>query len=229
MRYSVSDTAEHGDYTGGPRIVTAETKAEMKKMLDEIRSGQVREGLDRGERDRPHVVRSSGGARSAPHRIEKVGAELRALMPFLKPVTITGRGDGRRRRPAEWLRPPHRSPTRATHARESRRLSTLLEVSQALSGTLNLRSALHRVLEILAKHHGTVRSLVDAAARERRAARRGLGRPRRAVARGPLPRRRGHHRQGRREQPADRRAARQQGADVPQPRVASGRSCRKRS
>jgi Nif-specific regulatory protein len=48
----------------------------------------------------------------------------------------------------------------ATHARESRRLSTLLEVSQALSGTLNLRSALHRVLEILAKHHGTVRSMV---------------------------------------------------------------------
>src|SRR3954467_4327578 len=44
--------------------------------------------------------------------------------------------------------------------RESRRLSTLLEVSQALSGTLNLRSALHRVLEILAKHHGTVRSLI---------------------------------------------------------------------
>src|SRR5215203_3205783 len=48
----------------------------------------------------------------------------------------------------------------AMEARESRRLSTLLEVSQALSGTLNLRSALHRVLEILAKHHGTVRSMV---------------------------------------------------------------------
>src|SRR3954452_16516554 len=48
----------------------------------------------------------------------------------------------------------------AVHARESRRLSTLLEVSQALSGTLNLRSALHRVLEVLAKHHGIVRSLV---------------------------------------------------------------------
>ena len=44
--------------------------------------------------------------------------------------------------------------------RESRRLSTLLEISQALSGTLNMRSALHRVLEILAKHHGTVRSMV---------------------------------------------------------------------
>jgi Nif-specific regulatory protein len=48
----------------------------------------------------------------------------------------------------------------AGHARESRRLSTLLEVSQALSGTLNLRSSLHRALEILAKYHGTVRSMV---------------------------------------------------------------------
>ncbi|MGE3510888.1 MAG: sigma 54-interacting transcriptional regulator [Vicinamibacterales bacterium] len=48
----------------------------------------------------------------------------------------------------------------AVEARESRRLSTLLEVSQALSGTLNLRSALHKVLEILAKHHGYVRSLI---------------------------------------------------------------------
>ncbi len=47
-----------------------------------------------------------------------------------------------------------------SHARESQRLSTLLEVSQALSGTLNLKSALHRALEILAKHHGTVRGLV---------------------------------------------------------------------
>src|SRR5258705_9191700 len=48
----------------------------------------------------------------------------------------------------------------ADQARESRRLSTLLEISQALSGTLNLRAALHRALEILAKHHGTERSLV---------------------------------------------------------------------
>jgi Nif-specific regulatory protein len=54
-------------------------------------------------------------------------------------------------------RPPNEA---AVHARESRRLSTLLEVSQALSGTLNLRSSLHRVLEILAKYHGTVRSMV---------------------------------------------------------------------
>ena len=50
--------------------------------------------------------------------------------------------------------------TAATQGREARRLSTLLEVSQALSGTLNLKAALHRVLEILARHHGAVRSLV---------------------------------------------------------------------
>ena len=48
----------------------------------------------------------------------------------------------------------------SSDARESRRLSTLLEVSQALSGTLNQRSALHKVLEILTKHHGYIRSLV---------------------------------------------------------------------
>ena len=46
-------------------------------------------------------------------------------------------------------------------AREARRLSTLLEVSQALSGTLNLKASLHRVLEILARHHGAVRGIVS--------------------------------------------------------------------
>src|SRR6202035_5406461 len=50
--------------------------------------------------------------------------------------------------------------TNGSDTRETRRLATLLDVSQALSGTLNMRSALHRVLEILAKHHGTVRSMV---------------------------------------------------------------------
>src|ERR1700687_4680320 len=50
--------------------------------------------------------------------------------------------------------------TAASQAREARRLSSLLEVSQALAGTLNLKSALHRVLEVLAKHHGAVRSMV---------------------------------------------------------------------
>ncbi|MQA30480.1 MAG: ketol-acid reductoisomerase [Luteitalea sp.] len=88
MRYSVSDTAEHGDYTGGPRIVTAQTKIEMKKMLDEIRAGQYAAGW---------IAENAAGRKwfegrrreERAHQIEKVGAELRSLMPFLKPVTIT--------------------------------------------------------------------------------------------------------------------------------------------
>jgi ketol-acid reductoisomerase len=88
MRYSVSDTAEHGDYTGGPRIVTAETKAEMKKMLEEIRSGKYAEGwIQENASGRKWFDAQRRHERSL--RIEKVGAELRALMPFLRPVTIT--------------------------------------------------------------------------------------------------------------------------------------------
>jgi ketol-acid reductoisomerase len=88
MRYSVSDTAEHGDYTGGPRIVTAETRKEMKKMLDEIRSGQyARNWIEENATGRQWFESTRRAERAS--RIEKVGAELRALMPFLKPVTIT--------------------------------------------------------------------------------------------------------------------------------------------
>ena len=88
MRYSVSDTAEHGDYTGGPRIVTAETKAEMRKMLEEIRSGKYAEGwIQENATGRKWFDAQRRAERS--QRIEKVGAELRALMPFLRPVTIT--------------------------------------------------------------------------------------------------------------------------------------------
>jgi ketol-acid reductoisomerase len=88
MRYSVSDTAEHGDYTGGPRIVTAETRAEMKKMLEEIRSGKYAQGwIQENANGRPWFNAQRHHERS--QRIEKVGAELRALMPFLRPVTIT--------------------------------------------------------------------------------------------------------------------------------------------
>ena len=88
MRYSVSDTAEHGDYTGGPRIVTAETKARNEEDARRDPQRPVREGLDRGERDRAASGSRRSAARSARTAIEKVGAELRALMPFLKPVTI---------------------------------------------------------------------------------------------------------------------------------------------
>jgi ketol-acid reductoisomerase len=88
MRYSVSDTAEHGDYTGGPRIVTAETRREMKKMLDEIRSGQyARNWIEENATGRQWFESTRRAERAS--RIEKVGAELRSLMPFLKPVTIT--------------------------------------------------------------------------------------------------------------------------------------------
>jgi ketol-acid reductoisomerase len=87
MRYSVSDTAEHGDYTGGPRVVTFETRKEMKKILDEIRNGTyARNWIQENEKGRPWFE----GKRAAEqeHLIERVGAELRAMMPFLDPVTV---------------------------------------------------------------------------------------------------------------------------------------------
>src|SRR5690349_7808382 len=73
MRYSISDTAEHGDYTGGPRLVTADTKKEMKKMLDEIRSGQYARGwIQENETGRPwfNAVR----AKERTQVLERVGA-----------------------------------------------------------------------------------------------------------------------------------------------------------
>jgi ketol-acid reductoisomerase len=88
MRYSVSDTAEHGDYTGGPRIVTEETRKEMKQMLEDIRSGKYARGwIDENASGRKWFDAQRRTERAL--RIEKVGAELRALMPFLRPVTIT--------------------------------------------------------------------------------------------------------------------------------------------
>jgi ketol-acid reductoisomerase len=83
MRYSVSDTAEYGDYTRGPRIVTAETRAEMKKILSEIQSGEfARTWLKENRDGRKKFLAMREAAKDQP--IEKVGAELRAMMPFLK-------------------------------------------------------------------------------------------------------------------------------------------------
>jgi len=88
MRYSVSDTAEHGDYTGGPRIVTEQTRQEMKQMLEDIRSGKYARGwIEENASGRKWFDAQRRTERAL--RIEKVGAELRALMPFLRPVTIT--------------------------------------------------------------------------------------------------------------------------------------------
>jgi ketol-acid reductoisomerase len=85
MRYSVSDTAEHGDYTGGPKIVTAETKKAMKQMLEDIRSGAYAQGwIAENQAGRPTFNKIREAERN--HQIEQVGARLRELMPFLKPV-----------------------------------------------------------------------------------------------------------------------------------------------
>ena len=88
MRYSVSDTAEYGDYTGGPRLITALTKAEMKNMLDDIRSGKfAKTWVEENNTGRKWFEGERKKERS--HIIENVGARLRSLMPFLRPVTIT--------------------------------------------------------------------------------------------------------------------------------------------
>jgi ketol-acid reductoisomerase len=86
MRYSVSDTAENGDYTGGPRIVTDATKREMKQMLAEIQNGTYAKAwIAENEAGRPNFQKLREADRN--HPIEQVGVRLRALMPFLKPVT----------------------------------------------------------------------------------------------------------------------------------------------
>ncbi len=85
MRYSVSDTAEHGDYTGGPRIVTDETAPRDAADADRDSERHLRQGLDRGERKRPAVVQQTA-AGERDQTIEQVGVRLRQMMPFLKPV-----------------------------------------------------------------------------------------------------------------------------------------------
>jgi ketol-acid reductoisomerase len=87
MRYSVSDTAEHGDYTGGPKIVTAETRKAMKKILEDITSGEYARGWV-AENDRGRPWFNQQRQIESAHVIEEVGERLRALMPFLKPVKI---------------------------------------------------------------------------------------------------------------------------------------------
>jgi ketol-acid reductoisomerase len=87
MRYSVSDTAEHGDYTGGPQLITDETRKTMKKMLEEIRNGNyARAWIAENEAGRPNF--NATRAKEQQQLLEQVGAELRAMMPFLKPVTL---------------------------------------------------------------------------------------------------------------------------------------------
>jgi len=87
MRYSVSDTAEHGDYTGGPKIITEETYGAMHKMLTDIQDGTYAKGwIEENEKGRPWFNAKRKEEQS--QELERVGAELRAMMPFLDPVTV---------------------------------------------------------------------------------------------------------------------------------------------
>ena len=86
MRYSVSDTAEHGDYTAGPRIVNAQVRDEMRKLIAEIRDGSyARAWIAENAQGRPWFTEARKAERH--HQIEQVGASLRRMMPFIAPVT----------------------------------------------------------------------------------------------------------------------------------------------
>jgi ketol-acid reductoisomerase len=82
MRYSISNTAEYGDIKTGPRIITAETKAEMKRVLADIQSGRFVKDFVLDNRAGQPELKASRKAAEA-HPIEKVGAELRAMMPWI--------------------------------------------------------------------------------------------------------------------------------------------------
>jgi ketol-acid reductoisomerase len=87
MRYSISDTAEHGDYTGGPRIITDETRATMRQILKEIQDGTYAQSwIKENETGREWFELTR--EKEQDQAIEQVGAQLRSLMKFLNPVTI---------------------------------------------------------------------------------------------------------------------------------------------
>ena len=84
MRYSISDTAEWGDYNTGPRIITDQTRQVMQEVLDDIRSGRfARRWMDEARAGAPRLLDRRAQERS--HQVEQGGAELRNLMPFLVP------------------------------------------------------------------------------------------------------------------------------------------------
>src|ERR1700741_1934192 len=91
MRYSVSDTAEHGDYTGGPKIVTEETRNTMRRMLSEIQNGDfARKWIAENKAGRPEF--NAIRRKEQRQLIEEVGSRLRANMKFLDPVTAPDLG-----------------------------------------------------------------------------------------------------------------------------------------
>lgn len=90
MRYSISNTARYGDLTRGPRIVTEETRKEMRKILSEIQSGQfAKEWILENRANRP--VFNALNRKGEMHPIEEVGAKLRGMMPWLKKDRLVDR------------------------------------------------------------------------------------------------------------------------------------------
>ena len=87
MRYSVSDTAEHGDYTAGPKIVTEETRYAMSQILSDIQDGTyASQWIEENRQGRPWF--NEQRRLQQDHLIERVGGDLRQMMPFIDPVTI---------------------------------------------------------------------------------------------------------------------------------------------
>jgi ketol-acid reductoisomerase len=82
MNYSISNTAEYGEYVTGPRIITAETKAEMKRVLEDIQAGRFTRDWMVENKARQTSFKATR-RRNAEHPIEQVGAELRAMMPWI--------------------------------------------------------------------------------------------------------------------------------------------------
>ncbi|HEY53343.1 MAG TPA: ketol-acid reductoisomerase [Caldilineae bacterium] len=87
MRYSVSDTAEHGDYHAGKRIINEQSRAAMKEVLADIQSGAyAEEWIEENAKGRPNF--NARRAAEREHQIEQVGKELREMMPWLDPVRV---------------------------------------------------------------------------------------------------------------------------------------------
>jgi ketol-acid reductoisomerase len=118
MRYSISDTAEYGDYTRGPRVITDETRAAMQRILDAVQDGSfAREWLAENRAGRPEFQRLRQADRD--HEIERVGAVLRAMMPWSEEgkrggtETVAQAGDaeeGPRKKQRKARRPAHPLP-----------------------------------------------------------------------------------------------------------------------
>jgi ketol-acid reductoisomerase len=83
MRYSVSDTAEYGDYTAGPRVIDQRVRQTMKEILADVQSGKfARQWIDENKTGRKNFLAMRKAAQDQP--IEQVGAGLREMMAFLK-------------------------------------------------------------------------------------------------------------------------------------------------